>query len=142
MTADTLLEGNTVTACPDQTVVFICQTTGPLAWSSDAYIGTGGNQLPFGLDDIDRVGRRQEIDVGIYVELVSIDPDNRIINSTFHIKASSNSFVTCTATDQSSRSTIYLRILGKLLSSTQVCSITETGLVTPFHADSPRVLAN
>ena len=121
LTADALLEGDTVTVCSGQTIVFICQTTGPTAWSSNEYIGIGGSQISFGLEDTDIVGRRREIDVGIYVELVSIDPDNRIINSTFHIKASSNSYVTCTATEQSSRSVIFLKILSKLqlLSSTQ-----------------------
>ena len=110
MTADSLLEGSI--ACPDQTVIFTCQTTGPVAWSSDEYIGTGGNQLPFGLDD--RVGRRHTVNENIYAELLSIDLDNRIITSTFRIKASSSSSVTCTATeDNQNYSTINITIPGK-----------------------------
>ena len=108
--ADTLLEGSI--ACPNQTVVFTCQTTGPLAWSSVEYIGRGGRQLPFGLDD--RVGRRRTVNENIYAELLSIDLDNRIITSTFRIKASSSSFVNCTATDDNqNHSTIDIRIPGK-----------------------------
>ena len=118
LTANATLENNdTVMACPDETVVFTCQTTGPLAWRSDEYIGEGGNQIIFGPDD--RVGSREDIDFGIYINLVSIE--NGIINSTFHIKGSLSSRVICTATNHNQSSQIYLRIPGKLLSSTQVC---------------------
>ena len=118
LTANATLENNdTVTAYPGETVAFTCQTMGPLAWRSDEYIGTGDRQLSFGLTD--RVGSRASINIGIYVDLVSIE--NGIINSTFHIEASLSSYVICTATNYNQSRQIYLRVLGKLLSSTQVC---------------------
>jgi hypothetical protein len=120
LTADTLLEDDT--ACPYQTVNFTCQTTGPLAWSSDEYIGTGGRRLEFGRGNSIGDIRRSGINYSIYavlVNTVSIDPDNsiNITTSTLHIKASSNSSVKCTATAYQTNSVIHMRILGKLLSS-------------------------
>lgn len=118
--SDTLLEGSTT--CPGETVVFTCQTIGSLAWSSDEYIGTGGKQLPFGHRD--REGSRHTISDNIYAELVNVSilNDATIITSTFHITASLSSSVICTATEYNKNSTIYLRILGKLLSNVQICT--------------------
>ena len=44
-----LLEGDAT--CPGQTVIFTCQTTGALAWSSAEYFGTSGRQPIFGFGD-------------------------------------------------------------------------------------------
>lgn len=103
----------TVIACRGEMVVFTCQTMGSLAWSSDEYVGGGGNQFTFGLDE--PVGTTDGHNESIYAELTDIDPDNRIITSTFRIMASLNSSVTCAATDYThNNSTISIRILGKL----------------------------
>ena len=69
---------------------------GPLAWSSDEYIGRGGRQLPFALTD--GVGSSHIVNKNVYAEVIHVDPDNRIITSTFRIMASSSSLVTCAAT--------------------------------------------
>lgn len=96
-------------------------------WASDTYKKLISLKLPmiiifsFAIPDLPgaRVGsvRRSIINDSIYAELLSIDHGNRIITSTFHIKASLSSFVNCTATDDQNRSTIHMRIPGKFLSN-------------------------
>ena len=118
----TLHEGNV--ACSGQTVVFTCRTSGSLEWRSDEYIGKGpgGRRLTFGIGD--RVGPRYTVSNTTYAELANVSAPN--ITSKFYIMASMSSAVTCTATQHSQSSTIYLKILGKFLNVPSIVFYTSS----------------
>ena len=81
-------------------------------WSSDKYIGTGGNQVTFGPGDM--VESRIDNNTSVYAVLTVVSGSDYV--SELHITANLSSSVTCIATDYNEQNdTIHLRVLGKLM---------------------------
>ena len=103
-------------ACPEETVRYNCSVTGSriLAWSSDAYIGTGGIRLEFSTSDPVGQTMDSQIDPNVSAVLRNVTDDsvNIFLKSELFIVVNQSSTIICSANTGNRRSSDLNILLG------------------------------
>ena len=106
-------------ACPGSEVIFTCETRGSvaLAWSSDQYIGRGGEELTFtALVDTDVGIMKRSGTVNTTVATLinnTLDNGQRLLVSTLRIVVYDSNTVTCRHTSDGNVNSTSFRVVGK-----------------------------
>jgi hypothetical protein len=86
--------------CPGQEITFTCVVKGmweTFAWESDAYIGSGGDQLSFSIDH--PIGAKKSNDPTHRTFAVLLVNTSEQVESELHLYAQSNGTISCGVTD-------------------------------------------